>query len=614
MEKEKLFSEFLPVSKEAWKEKIKADLKGADYEKKLVWQTEEDFPVQPIYTQEDEAGLEYLQSLPGNFPFVRGNRKSGNKWKINQLIRVDDFEKANYVALNAVKNGATSLAFDFAKKPDFNSFEKLLESINAEETELNFRTENVLELMSFLIKLAEKYSWKTDKMHGSVYCDPVSALTLQGKLPDFSTAEKLIDEMKNLPAFHCFTIDAGIFHNSGANTVTEIGWALATGNVYLEYFTEKGFNATEVARRMRFSFATGSNYFMEISKFRAFRYLWAKILEAYGLNHKESKTYIHAVSASRNKTVYDPFVNMLRTTTETMSASLGGADSITVLPYDSFFEEPNEMAVRVARNQQNILSEESFFDKVADPAAGSFYIENLTSNLIQNGWELFLEIEEKGGYISAFQSGDISKRIRNEASKNDLRVALRKQSILGVNQFPNPMEHLDENIPNDVFDLPEREEGNKSLSLKPYRAAAALEALRHKTDLFALKNKRPQAWMFTFGDLSKRLTRAQFSGNFFACAGYEIVNHNGFPTLEEGIAAVLKDKPEIVVLCSSDEAYEAMALPVFEALKEQCIVVLAGYPQNIIEKLKAAGMEHFIHVKSNLPEELSKYQNLLGIH
>jgi methylmalonyl-CoA mutase len=348
---------------------------------------------------------------------------------------------------------------------------------------------------------------------------------------------------------------------------------------------------------------------MEIAKLRAFRYLWAKILEAYGMKTEEAKTYIHAVNASRNKTVYDPFVNMLRTTTETMSASLGGADSISVLPYDGVFETPNDMAVRVARNQQIILKEESFFDKVTDPAAGSYYIENLTNNLIRKSWALFLEIEEKGGYLAVFESGEIPERIRKEASKKDFNVALRKQSILGVNQFPNPTEHLDDKIPDKVFNT----ENNESISLKPYRAASALEALRHKTDLFALKNKRPQAWIFTYGDLSKRLARAQFSGNFFAAAGYEIVNHNGFPTLESGIEAAKKDAPEIVVLCSSDEAYETMALPVFEALKNQCIVVVAGYPQHTIENLKSAGMEHFIHVKSNMLEELSKYQSLLGI-
>lgn len=609
MGKEKLFDEFLPVSKETWKEKIKADLRGADYEKKLVWRTEEGLAVQPIYMEEDESRLDYLHVPPGDFPFVRGNRESGNSWKVNQLIRVDAVEKANKEALDALKNGATSLAFDFKTQPDFNTFEDLLKNVNGEETELNFRAENALDLVSFLTKLSEKHSWNTEKMQGSVYCDPVSGLTLLGKDPDFGVAEALLKTVTTLPAFHSLTLDAGIFHNSGATTVTQIGLALATGNVYLQYFTERGWDAATVAKRMRFSIATGSNYFMEIAKLRAFRYLWAKILEAYGVKTEEARTYIHAVNASRNKTVYDPFVNMLRTTTETMSASLGGADSITVLPYNAVFEEPDEMAVRVARNQQMILKEESFFDKVADPAAGSYYIENLTDNLIQKSWELFLEIEGKGGYITVFQKGEISERIRKEASDNDLNVATRKQSILGVNQFPNPAEHLDDKIPEGIFNL----ESHDRTSLKPYRAATALEALRHKTDLFALKNKRPQVWMFTYGDLSKRLARAQFAGNFFAAAGYEIVNHDSFPTLEAGIKAAQKDQPEIVVMCSADETYETMTRPVFEALKDLCIVVMAGHPKNISEKLKAAGMEHFVHVKSNMLEELSKYQSLLGI-
>ncbi len=609
METKKLMSEFLPVSKAAWKEKILADLKGGDYEKKLVWHTDEGFAVEPIYTSEDEAGLEYLRSLPGDFPFIRGNRKSGNDWKVNQQILVYDPENANRIALSALKNGATSLAFDLEKPVDFETLDTLLKSVSAEETELNFKVENPATLPSLLVALAEKRDWNVAKMQGSIYCDPVSQLTLNGKKPDFHPAENLLKALEVLPAFHGLTPDVGIFHNSGATAVTEIGLALTTGNVYLEYFTEKGLDAATVAHRMRFNFATGSNYFMEMAKLRAFRYLWARILEAYGLKPEEASTYIHAGSAVRNKTVYDPFVNMLRTTTETMAASLGGADSITVLPYDAPFETPNDMAVRIARNQQVILKEESFFDKVADPAAGSYYIENLTGNLIRKSWDLFLEIEDNGGYVNVFERGEISRRIRTEAGKKDQHVALRKQSVLGVNQFPNATEHLVDPLSESVFHIPNSE----TIGLEPYRAAAALEALRHKTDLFALKNKRPQAWMFTFGDLSKRLARAQFSGNFFAAAGYEIANHNGFPTLEAGIEAAKKDKPEIVVLCSSDEAYETMALPVFEALKDRCIVVVAGYPQHLIEKLKTAGMAYFIHMKSNILEELSKYQSLLGI-
>lgn len=610
---ENLFSEFSPVNKAQWRGKIIEDIKGADFDKKLIWHTGEGFDVQPFYTPEDLTILKYLQTHPGKFPFVRGNKVKRNLWKVNQLIRVTEIEKAHHEALNAIKNGVDSLTLNFDKNPDFRTFEKLFDQVDGEKTELNFKAANSLELPALIEKLAKKHSWETSRLKGSIHCDPLSTLTLNGTAPEFSKAESLLKIITTLPAFHCITIDAEIFHNSGGSIVSEMAFALSTGNAYMQYFTEKGFEARYTAYKMHFNFATGSNYFMEIAKIRAFRYLWAKILQAYGLAEKDSTTYIHTVNSFRNKTVYDPYVNMLRTTTETMSASLGGADSITVLPYDTVFEEPYEAARRVARNQQAILREESFFNKVADPAAGSYYIENLTHNLIQKAWGLFLEVEETGGYEEAFKHGFIQKHIRKEAITKDLKIAQRKQVILGVNQFPNPQEHLQQDFPDKVFSTPEHDESGEIQPLKPYRAAAAFESLRRQTDLFSMKNKRPAVWLFTYGDLSKRHARAQFAGNFFACAGYEIIDHPGFSTLEEGIAAAQNDKPEIVVLCSSDEEYETIAIPVFEALNKACIVVLAGYPQKLFETLKTSGIQYFIHTKSNVLEDLKKYQHLLRI-
>ncbi|MBN2616155.1 MAG: methylmalonyl-CoA mutase small subunit [Bacteroidales bacterium] len=588
MQNKKLFSDFAPVSKAQWKEKIIVDLKGADFDKKLVWHTDAGFDVQPMYTRED------LKDLTRQIPLKNAEDASAsNAWRINELFFVRDIEKAHQRVLHVLENGADSLAFVFSTQPDFSQINILLEEVDAEKIELNFRLPDPVDLIRQLNQLADKRGWNKANMKGSVYCDPVSEVK-----NDFSEVKTLLESVKSFPKFHCLTLDVSGFYNRGGSTVTELGFALAYGAETLQKLGEAGFEPEEIAARLRFNFAVGSQYFFEMAKFRAFRYLWAQVLGAYGV--KEASVYIHATNALLNKTLYDPYVNMLRTTTETMSAVLGGVDAFTVMPFDAVFEEPTKRAIRVARNQQNLLKEESFFHKVADPAAGSYYIENLTDQLISESWKLFLEVDEKGGYLVAKEQGIVDERLNKEAQNKIQKVKQRKQSVLGVNIYPNPTEKLELTLPENYFS-------------NLFRASADVEKLRYQTDVYAQTNKRPVVWLFTYGDLTMRRARAQFASGFFGCAGYEIVDHPGFESLEKGIQQAQQEKPDVVVLCGSDEDYKTMALPAFEALKKNTLVVLAGYPADQLEELKAAGMEHFIHVRSNLMEELEKYQQVLGI-
>lgn len=618
MEKQRLFDEFAPVTATQWKGKILQDLKGADYVKKLIWHTDEGFDVQPFYKQEHIASLKHLQPLPGKFPFVRGKNTGGNKWRVNQIFEIKDPLEAGEKARTALENGADSLAFDFGEQitPDDKALEKLLQNIDSEKTMLHFKVASPVGLLQDLLEFARKNGWNPEKVTGSVHNDPLAYFTLHGRFQDekpFALLLQSLKEASGFPAFRVITVDGTIFHNAGGTTVSEMAFTLAAGSFYMQLLTDKGFSADEVAGRIQFSLAVGSNYFMEIAKFRAFRYLWAQILKAYGVKEQNAAATVHAVSAFRNKTVYDPYVNMLRTTTETMSAILGGADMITVLPFDLAYETPTEMANRIARNQQLILKEESYFDKVTDPAAGSYYIENLTANLIEKSWELFLKTDDLGGYLEAFKKGFVQNRIEKEAQKKDTGIARRKVSILGVNQFPNINEHLDKELTPEVFEPEEASQTGPVRPLHIYRAAAAFEKLRYDTDRFAQKHQRPKVWLLTLGDMAMRRARAQFAENFFGCAGYEILDNPGFTTVEEGIAVAKKEKPEIVVLCSDDKTYEEVALTVFRKLKGETIVVLAGYPEPLVEKLKAEGMEHFIHVRSNVLKELEKFNEVLKV-
>jgi methylmalonyl-CoA mutase len=296
-----------------------------------------------------------------------------------------------------------------------------------------------------------------------------------------------------------------------------------------------------------------------------------------------------------------------------MSASLGGADSITVLPFNAAYEESNEFSDRIARNQQLLLKEESHFSKIADPAAGSYYLEELTASIADQAWKLFLEVQEKGGYLAALREGFIQAEIKKMAGKRDMNIATRRENLLGVNQFPNFTEKLDAELDAAVFAATDlTAEGAEIETLKPYRGAQAFEALRYKTDVYAKTNKRPLAFMLTIGNLGMRKARAQFACNFFAVAGFDVLDNNGFKTVEEGVEAARKAGAAIVVICSSDDEYAELAPAAFDAIGGKAIFVVAGAPA-CTEELKAKGIANYINVKSNLLAELKTYQSTLGI-
>lgn len=616
MNKEKLFEAFPPISDKEWKEKINKDLKGADFDKKLVWRTSEGFNVQPYYRQDDLEKLPHMDVLPGNFPYIRGNNVKNNNWLVRQDINVTNIEDANKKALDIRLRGVDSFGFYLNEfEPSVENIEKLCENIRADLMELNFSTRNPLQTINTIDTLAKKYNRDLEKVCGSIEYDPIGDFSINGSFnqseeSDMEVLIEMNEAAAHMPNYQFIVVNASIFNNSGAGIVNELAFALAMGAEYLTYLTGKGLDIDDIAPRVRFHFAVGSDYFMEIAKFRAAKYLWAKIVNAYGISDASNATmHIHCSNSQWNKTVYDPYVNMLRTTTESMSAILGGVNSLSVMPFNSVYETETEFSERIARNQQLVLKGESYLDKVADISAGSYYIEELTDKLIHGAWDQFLMIDDNGGYLEAFKKGIIQKIVKEEATSKNKEIATRRRSILGTNQFPNVSEKLTAD-----FVLPKRVTNDTDIEpLIQYRGAEELEVLRSSTDKYAENNKRPVAWMFTFGNLAMRKARSQFAGNFFGCAGYEIVDNPGFNTIEEGIEAAKVAKPEVVVICSSDEEYSDIAETIFKKLKESTIVVLAGYPKDLVDKLREIGFTNFIHMRSNILEELTRYNELLKI-
>ena len=618
MKKEKLFDVFPPITDKEWKDKIIADLKGANFDKTLVWKTDEGIDVQPYYRSTDFTSLSHTDILPGNFPFVRGNHVKGNKWLIRQNIKVKDIEKANKKAVDIILGGVNSICFILEDdiNPDLQNLDDLCKNINPDLIELNFRTKDPLLAIKSIGELSKTHTIEHNKYRGSVEYDPIGDFCITGKFKssqknDLSALLDMYDAAKQSKGIQFIVVNAGIFKNAGVDIASEISYALSMGAEYLTYLNEKGLKTDDIASRIRFHFAVGSNYFMEIAKFRAIKYLWAKIISAYGLsNNNNATTHIHCTNSEWNKTIYDPYVNMLRTTTEAMSAILGGVNSLTILPFNSVYENATEFSERIARNQQLILKGEAYLDKVADVSAGSYYIEELTNKLIHKSWDKFLDIDEKGGFIEAFKKGVIQDVLREESETKHQNVATRKRSILGTNQFPNIKERLSADF---VFPNTKIKHDSDVEPINIYRGASKLEELRFKTDKYSKTNKRPTVWMFTYGNLAMRKARAQFSENFFGCAGYEIIDNPGFNSIDEGISAAKIAKPNIVVLCSSDDEYNEIAEPIFNALKETAIVVIAGYPKESLDKLQDIGITNFIHMKSNMLEELIRYNDLMKI-
>ena len=614
--KEKLFSDFAPVSTEEWMAKITADLKGAPFEKKLVWKTGEGFNVNPFYRAEDIEGLKTTESLPGEFPYVRGTKKD-NDWKVRQNIEVCCFKGANEKALDLLTKGVTSLGF-IIKGDEVNeeNITTLLEGICPASVELNFNICNCKaeKLIGILADYFKGKGVDAEKCYGSVNYDAFKKPLVKGKENSewVEGAAAVLKAGQALPNYRVLAVNAFLFNNAGAYISQELGYALAWGNELMAKLTEAGFTADEVAKKIKFNFGISSNYFMEIAKFRAARWLWAEIVAAYKPACEcACKMVAHAQTSEWNMTVYDAHVNLLRSQTEAMSAALAGVDSITVRPFDKIYQTPDDFSERIARNQQLLLKEECHLDKVVDPSAGSYYVEVLTNSLADVAWKLFLEVEEKGGFSVAVNAGEIQNAVNASNVARKKAVATRREILLGSNQYPNFTEVAADKI---------QEKGSCCCggghcgeatipALDFSRGASEFEALRMATEK---SGKTPKVFMLTIGNLAMRLARSQFSANFFACAGYKIIDNLGFDTVEAGVEAAVKAGAEIVVLCSSDDEYAEFAPAAYKALAGRAEFVVAGAPA-CADDLKAQGIDQFVNVKSNVLETLKAFNAKLGI-
>ncbi len=608
--KEKLFDQFPPVSYDEWRKKVETDLKGADFDKKLVWRTNEGFNVQPIYRIEDVEDFKTTNSLPGQFPYVRGTR-TDNDWYARQEILAEDPKQANADARDVLTRGITSLGFKVTEAADVPT---LLDGIDLTKVEINLDCcpGKAVDVAKALVEYI-KAQGATEAFRGSIAFNPLrKALRHGAPLCDcvVSKAVALIEVVKDIPTLRVIDVDSAMFCNAGAFIYEELGYALAWGAQWMTALTEAGVSVDEAARRIKFDMGVSSNFFMEIAKFRAGRMLWADIVKQYKpADEAAAKMMVHASTSRYNQTIFDAHVNLLRSQTETMSAAVAGVDSITVTPFDAPYKKPDAFSERIARNQQFLLKEESHMDKVIDPAGGSYYVETLTVSIAREAWKLFLSIDEAGGFFAKVADGTVQQAVTEASKKRHTDVARRKEILLGTNQYPNINE-----MAADKIEIKDNEsqcgcaaEGDPAKALPTKRAASDFEQLRLATEAAA---NRPKVFMLTIGNLAMRLARAQFSSNFFGCAGYEIIDNLGFDTVEQGVDAALEKKADVIVLCSSDDEYATLAPEAFKYLNGRAQFVVAGAPA-CMDDLKALGINDYVHVRVNVLDTLRDFNNRL---
>ena len=410
-----LFNDFNTTSSAAWKQKIQFELKGEDYNETLLWKTAEGITVKPFYTKED--GKNHQIETPKN------------NFKICQTIFIGDEKIANSLALNALKRGATAIEFTANKIFDYKA---ALQKIDLTSTLIYFR-------FSFLnSSFVNEISIFCNSSTIFFDTDIIGNLAKTGNWfstlnEDYNQLEKIVKNTSN-----CISINADIYQNAGANMVQQLAYSLAQANEYLNHFD------VDISKKFHFKFAVGSNYFFEIAKLRAFRILWKSLLTSY--NYKHTEAHIFTTPSLRNKTLYDYNVNMLRTTTECMSAILGGSNTICNVAYDKIYHKSNEFGERISRNQLLVLQHESAFNEAQSFADGAYYIDSLTHQLAEKALLLFKQIEKSGGFLKQLKEGIIQKKITESATEEQAKLDNNELILVGTNMHQNKEDKMQENL------------------------------------------------------------------------------------------------------------------------------------------------------------------------
>ena len=588
-----LFQNFDPSTKKEWVEKATADLKGADFNKRLVWKNLNGIDIQPLYTKEDQQS--YLSNTGHNAEHIINYRR----------IVASDTAEANKLGLKAVEEGSTGLLFEISTGI---SPAGLLKGIDLSKITVSFITAvKSLDFASEFKSYVEASGIDKTSLRGYIDFNFVVEYLTNGTLEKdvFDQLSSLTSMFKDYPNFNTLVISGTVYQDSGSNQVQEIAYTLDSLVFIIDELTKKESDLQLIFDNLYFNLGISADYFVEIAKFRAFNSLLSKIAGKYGV--RPSSAQFTAKTSVWSKSVTDANTNMLRATTEAMSAILGNASALEIDPYDREFKKPNDFSSRIAGNITTILKEESYFGKVSNPVDGSYYIEELSLQLAENALELFKDIEAQGGFYETIENETIQTQIAETRNKKVKLLSQRRLAMVGVNKYPNLME----TISLDVLDRVSQETDSKLLV--PRRAGLELEEIRINTEKFVDDNGyRPVVEIASFGNLTMRKARAAFAYDFLGVSAFKIEDEKSYDTAIDAAKATAASASNVVVICSSDPDYQESALDfvrTFRSLNSSKVVLLAGYPESIVKELVDQGLDGFIHVKSDIFSTLIEIQN-----
>ena len=693
--------EFTPPTDEEWKAACEALLKGAPFEKKMFTKTYEGITFDPMYTRKHTEDILPKGVMPGMGDYLRGVDAAGyigKPWGIAQACDETLPAENNELLRHEHDKGATiyHIVLDTASRTgvdarqaetvgDTGTSVTTVEDMHVLLTGLDlakfplyvYAGANAVPLLALVAAARRASGEDMAEVHGIVGADPIGALAADGKLP--ASLDAHYDSLAaaarwatvNAPHLRTVFVRSDVYSNGGANDVQEVASVLATATAYLRALCERGLTIDEAASQIAFAFSMGANFFLQIAKLRAVRPLWAQIVGAFGGSAEAQKMRIHARPALFFKTIYDPYVNMLRNTTEIFSGVVGGIDSFESAPFDEPLRKGDEFSRRIARNVQIMLQEEFGLLQPIDPAGGSWAVETLTRQMKEKIWAEFQRIEKEGGIIAALRAGSLQESVAAVLAARFKNADLRRDRIVGNNMYPNMTETLLETRAEDTaalkaqrtadidaylsdIDVKHRDEALASLrqahsvdnaveaalagatiaelmtavtegngaetvtAIAPHRWSERFEALRQRTEEYkAEKNDNVKIFLANMGPIPQHKARADFTTGFLQVGAFEVLGNDGFKTVEEAADAARASGADAVVICSTDATYPeivpALAPKLHEVLPKARVFLAGAAPKDLLETYKEAGIDEYISVRANCYEILESLQKQKGM-
>ena len=617
---------FPPPSLEQWRALVDKDLKGAPFAKKLVTRTLEGIEIQPLYTRADLAAPAAAAGWPGQAPFTRGAQ--GNDavpgWDIRQEVTHPDLTTAALQVRQELARGADSvqLALDPAGATGVavrsaGDLDLVLAGADLATTRIALKSgARFVQAAHQLREIWERRGVAAADARADLLADPVGAWVVRGGVPGgieallADMARLAADAARETPQVRAVKVAGCPFHDAGADEVQELAAILAGGLTSLKAMDAAGLSLAAASRQIHVCVAVDGQFFGDIAKLRALRTLWSRLIEASGGDAEARRAHLHARTSWRMMTARDPWVNLLRTTTAAFAAAVGGAEVVTVLPFDAAVNEPDDFSRRLARNVQIVLEQEAHLGQVLDPAGGCWHLEARTAALSERAWELFQEIEGRGGLVACLRDGWFQERIAASRQARARDVATRRIPLTGVSEYPQ----LDERpvarprpVPPPGGPAAPAPLQDAITPLAAVRLAEPFEALRDAADRhLAATGARPRAFLANLGSLAQFSARAAFTRNLLAAGGIAAEEQDGYEDPAALAAALRASGCRLAVICSTDELYAERLPAAAAALKGAgaATVVVAGRMGEDEAAWRAAGVDRAIYLGCDVLETL----------